>query len=530
MKPTLAVAVLLASLDCFAEKNDGAPAAGWWSHMQVLASDRLEGRMTGTPGHRKAVEYAALQFRKSGLKASGTDGYFQPVQLVSRQLDETQSKLKLVRNGKAEQLDFAEDGYISPAPELAPILEAPLVFIGYGLTLPEVGIEDLKGLDLKGKVVVFLSGAPSSVPGPLAAHAQAVRERWKALKETGALGWVRIMNPENMDIPWPRMANNRSQPSMTFADARLNEANGLQLSIIVNPDKAEKWFEGSGHTFAEILAVAKDNKPLPGFALPAKIRVAAKQNSKNVSSDNVVAAMPGSDPKLKDEYIVVSAHIDHLGVGKPINGDSIYNGAMDNASGSSTVLEIATAMAQAKHKPRRSVIFLLVTGEEKGLLGSKYFAERPTVPANAIVACLNTDMYLPLYPLTSLTVYGLDESDLGNDVRAVGSKLGLEILPDLQPKRNGFIRSDQYSFIRRGVPALALKVGLKSGSPEEATQKKWLTEHYHAPSDDLQQPINRKTVEGFNRAFEALIWQVANRETRPSWNESSFFRRFAKRQ
>ena len=512
----------------FAKGKQDEPAARWWSHMQVLASDALEGRLTGTPAHRKAAEYAAGQFEKAGLKPAGTLGYFQPIELVSRRIDERETKLELLRNGQSETLDFAQDGYLSPAPDLAPSLEAPLVFVGYGVTIPEKGIEDLRALDLKGKVVVYLSGAPASVLGPLSAHAQSVRERWRALKEAGALGWVRILDPNNMDIPWPRVSNSRNQPAMTFADASLNDTNGLRLSVTVNPARAEKWFEGSGHTFAEIVAAAKDNKPLPRFELPVKIRMVAKQQTQNVTSDNIVGLLPGSDPKLKDEYVVVTAHIDHLGVGNPINGDSIYNGAMDNAAGSAAVLDTAARTAESKDKPRRSIIFLLVTGEEKGLLGSKYFANRPTVPLGAIVANLNTDNPLPLYPLKSLIVLGLDESNLGDDVRGVGASNGLEILPDPQPKRNSFIRSDQYSFIREGIPALALKVGFKSGTPEEATQKKWLTERYHAPSDDLQQPIDRQTMDGFDRAFAALVLRVANRDVRPSWNENSFFRRFAK--
>jgi hypothetical protein len=524
----IAIAIFASSIAAVAQTNDAAPAARWWSHMQVLASDALEGRLTGSPGHRKAAEYAAGQLEKAGLKPAGTQGYFQPIAFVSRRIDERESKLELLHNGKSEMLDFAQDGYLSPAPDLAPSLEAPLVFVGYGVTIPERSVEDLKGLDLKGKVVVYFSGAPTSVLGPLSAHAQSVRERWKAVKDAGAVGWVRILDPNNMDIPWTRMSNSRNQPAMTFADASLNDTNGLRLSVVVNPARAEKWFEGSGHTFAEIVAAAKENKPLPRFELPVKIRVAAKQQAQNVTSDNIAGVLPGTDPKLKDEYVVVTAHIDHLGVGNPINGDSIYNGAMDNASGASAVLDTAARIAESTEKPRRSIIFLLVTGEEKGLLGSKYFANRPTVPQGAIVANLNTDNPLPLYPLRSLIVLGLDESNLGDDVRAIGASTGLEILPDPQPKRNTFIRSDQYNFIREGIPALALKVGFKSGTAEEATQKKWLTERYHAPSDDLQQPIDRQTMDGFDRAFAALLQRVANRDARPTWNENSFFRRFAK--
>jgi len=523
-------ALLIASL-CAAEHAladvGGEPAAGWWSHMQFLASDALEGRLTGEPGHRKAVEYAAEQFKKAGLKPAGTHGYFQPIEFVSRRIDESKSRLELVHNGQGQLLDFAQDAYLLPAPDLAAKLEAPLVFVGHGLTIPERGIEDLKGIDLKGKVAVFLSGAPASVLGPLSAHAQSLSERWKAFKRAGAIGWVAIFDPNNMDIPWPRLSNSRNQPAITFADTSLLETPGLRLRVTVNPAQAEKWFEGSGHSFAEIVSAAKDGKALPQFDLPQRIRAMATQHARRIKSDNVVALMEGSDPKLKSEYVVLTAHIDHLGIGNPVNGDSNYNGAMDNAAGSSAVLDVAFRIAGSKEKPRRSVLFLLVTAEEKGLLGSKYFAKRPTVPGKSIVADLNVDNPLPLYPLKSLIVLGLDESDLGDDIRAVGSRAGLSILPDPQPKRNTFIRSDQYSFIREGIPALALKVGFQAGSPEEATQKKWLTERYHAPSDDLQQPIDRQTMEGFDAAFTQLVLAVADRDSRPKWKDSSFFRRYA---
>jgi len=523
-------ALLIASL-CAAEHAladvGGEPAAGWWSHMQFLASDALEGRLTGEPGHRKAVEYAAEQFKKAGLKPAGTHGYFQPIEFVSRQIDESKSRLELVRTSQGQLLDFAQDAYLLPAPDLAAKLEAPLVFVGHGLTIPERGIEDLKGVDLKGKVGVFLAGAPTSVLGPLSAHAQSLQERWKVFKGAGAVGWVRILDPNNMDIPWPRISNSRNQPAITFADTSLLETPGLRLHVTVNPAQAEKWFEGSGHSFAEIVSAAKEGKALPQFDLPQRIRAVATQQARQIKSDNVVALMEGSDPKLKSEYVVLTAHIDHLGIGNPVNGDAIYNGAMDNAAGSSAVLDVAFRMAGSKEKPRRSVLFLLVTAEEKGLLGSKYFAKRPTVPGKAIVADLNVDNPLPLYPLKSLIIQGLDESDLGDDIRAVGARTGLSILPDPQPKRNLFIRSDQYSFIREGIPALSLKVGFQAGSPEEVTQKKWLTERYHAPSDDLQQPIDRQTMEGFDAAFAQLVLAVADRDSRPKWKDSSFFRRYA---
>ena len=229
---------------------------------------------------------------------------------------------------------------------------------------------------------------------------------------------------------------------------------------------------------------------------------------------------------LKNEYIVVSAHLDHLGIGT-MAGDAIYNGAMDNATGIATLIETAT-VAAAKEGFKRSVMFLAVTAEEKGLLGSRFYANRPTVPAASIVANLNTDMFLPLFPLHSLIVQGLEESDLAGDLRKTARSLGIEVYSDPEPERNAFVRSDQYSFIRTGVPSISLKVGFTKESPEHETVKRWRTERYHAPSDDLAQPLDRQAAEDFNKVYVALVETVANRPTRPAWNKDSFFRRFAK--
>jgi Zn-dependent M28 family amino/carboxypeptidase len=235
--------------------------------------------------------------------------------------------------------------------------------------------------------------------------------------------------------------------------------------------------------------------------------------------------MKGSDPALADEYVVLTAHLDHVGVGAPINGDSIYNGAMDNASGIATLIESAAAVAAAR--PKRSVVFVAVTAEEKGLLGSRYFALNPTVPKAAMVANINMDMFLPLFPMKRLMVLGLDESDLGDEVRAVAQEMNIVPHGDPQPQRNRFIRSDQYSFIREGVPALAMKVGFEPGSPEEKIDAAWTRERYHAPSDDLAQPIDRSAAVTFTDLIGRLSVRVANRATRPMWKAESFFKRFA---
>jgi Zn-dependent M28 family amino/carboxypeptidase len=257
------------------------------------------------------------------------------------------------------------------------------------------------------------------------------------------------------------------------------------------------------------------------------IKAKAKQINKQVESANIVAKLPGSDPQLASQYVVLSAHLDHLGIGEPINGDKIYNGAMDNASGSALVLDIADQLHAAGVKPKRSLLFLFVTAEEKGLLGSRYFASKPTVPRKDIVADLNTDMFLPIFPLKIVTVYGLDESTLGEDARWAAQKNGIEVQPDPEALRNLFIRSDQYSFIKQGVPSLAMKVGYTKGSPEEATAMKWLHERYHAPSDDLNQTVDLEAAGKFETMVADIALRVADAAKPPAWNSDSFFERFA---
>jgi Zn-dependent M28 family amino/carboxypeptidase len=330
-----------------------------------------------------------------------------------------------------------------------------------------------------------------------------------------------------MDIPWARTALARFQPSMSLDYGDLDEGFGQKLAVVWNPAHLDKLLAGSGHAPEEILSAAKERKALPHFALPEQMSARVSVKRTEVESPNLAAILPGSDPKLKDEYVVLSAHLDHVGVGRPINGDSIYNGAMDDASGVATLLDIAERLHAAKTKLRRSVLFVVVTGEEKGLLGSKYFATHPTVKPEQMVADLNVDMFLPLFPLRILTVYGLAESDLGREVRAVAEPMGIQIQADQEPQRNIFIRSDQYSFIRRGVPSLMFKVGYENGSPEETIAKKWLTERYHAPSDDIHQPVDLKAAGDFDTVVMALAEAVANQTARPRWNNDSFFRRFA---
>jgi Zn-dependent M28 family amino/carboxypeptidase len=509
-----------------AAKND-FDGKTWWDYVKVLSDDNMEGRETGSAGLKRAEAYVVEELKANGVEPAGSDGYYQPVKFEVRQIVEKDSSIALIRDGKSEPLSLGEDAFFNTRINLAPEIEAPLVFIGYGLTIPEKDYDDLAGLDLKGKVVVIFGGSSAEMPGALASHYQSAGERWKSLRKAGVVGVVSLPNPASMDIPWSRMSLNRAHPSMELADASLNETEGEKLSMIVNPASAEKLFAGSGHTFAEIAELGKDRKPLPRFPLPGSIKAVTKVEKSEVESANVIGKLPGSDPTLKNEYVVLSAHIDHLGIGEPINGDKIYNGAMDNGSGSALLLDVARSLKADPAAHKRSILFVFVCGEEKGLLGSKYFAAHSTVPAKSIVADINTDMFLPLIPLKVLTVYGLQESDLGDIVREVAEAQGVKIQPDPEPLRNSFIRSDQYSFIRHGIPALAMKVGYEQGSPDAKVYKDWLTQRYHAPSDDTNQPVDLQSAAAFEQIVRGLTIAVANRTERPQWKSDSFFRRFA---
>jgi Zn-dependent M28 family amino/carboxypeptidase len=499
----------------------------WWGYIKVLADDNMEGRETGSEGLRKAQAYVVEQLTRNGLQPVGTEGFYQPVKFVSRQIVEKDSSLTLVSNGTEQPLTLGEDAYFNARIDLAPEVAGPLVFVGYGLRIPEKNYDDLAGLDLKGRIVVLLSGSPADIPAALASHYQTPGERWKALRQVGAVGIVSIPNPASMDIPWSRMSLNRTHPQMELADAEFNETDGEKISLTFNPANAEKLFAGSGHTFREIAELGKDRKPLPHFPLQVSIKARAHVETHNVESANVVAKLPGSDPELKSQFVVLSAHLDHLGIGEPIHGDRIYNGAMDNGSGCAALLDVAASLKSHPEKLRRSILFVFVTAEEKGLLGSKYFAAHPTVDPQSLIADINVDMFLPIVPLKVLRVLGLTDSDLGDRAVQVAGSFGVRVQPDPMPLRNSFVRSDQYNFIRHGVPSLIMDVGFDPGTLEQKIFKDWLTDRYHAPSDDIHQPVDLSSAALYEEIIRQLLIQVANDNGRPQWKPDSFFKRYA---
>jgi len=499
----------------------------WWNYVKVLAGDDMEGRETGSFGLRKAQEYVAEQLRRAGLEPAGSKSYYQPMQFESRQIVEKESNLALVRQGQVEPLTLGDDAIFNTRVNLAPSVEAPLVFAGYGLAIPELNYNDLAGLDLRDKVVVIFSGAPAEIPDALASHYQSASERWKALRKAGVRGVITVLNPAAMDIPWSRISANRAHPSMALKGAEFDDTPGEDLAVTMNPERAQKLFAGSGHTLQELVDLVKDRKPLPHFELALSVRARTAVNKKTLESANLAAQLTGSDPKLKNEYVVLSAHLDHLGIGEPINGDRIYNGAMDNASGSAVLLDLIGSLKKSPQKLKRSLLFLFVTGEEKGLLGSRYFTAHPTVKPGSMIANINIDMFLPIVPLKILTVYGLAESDLGDMARETAESMGVQVQADPEPQRNAFIRSDQYNFIRHGVPALAMGVGFEKGSPQQEIFKNWRTQRYHAPSDDVDQPVDLAAAGKYEEIVRALMVRAANDPGRPQWKANSFFRRYA---
>jgi hypothetical protein len=494
-----------------------------WADVRVLADDAMEGRRAGTPGHRRAAEYVAKEFEKAGLKPGGDGGWFQDVNLISRTIREENSSVTLVRANGERKIVLGTEAAINLRGNFVPRVEAPLVFVGHGLKLPQYQHDDLAGVDVRGKFVVAFMSAPTAVPGAVGAHTGSGLERWKVYRDAGALGIIGILNPFMMDLPWERAAATRLEPVLALGPPEADLYAGMQGWVMFNPAQAAVLFEGAPQSFDSILATLKEGKALPRFDLPAKVRIVTDAAVVTTKSENVIGILPGADKKLRGEHVVLSAHLDHLGIGSEGTGDKLYNGAMDNAAGIAGLIDIARELKAKKVAPRRSLVFAAVTAEESGLLGSRAFVSRAERKKIDMVANLNTDMFLPLFPLKHLTVFGLEESDLGGDVRAVAEGLGVSVQTDPQPLRNRFIRSDQYSFVRAGVPALALKIGFEPGSPEAEIEKKWFAERYHAVGDDLNQPVDVTAMGKYSELLQRLTLRVADRDDAPSWNKGSAF-------
>ncbi len=420
-----------------------------------MASDANEGRDTGSKGYLRAEQYVVAQFKKLGLQPAGEKGYTQPVPLYSVELDPTATSITLLRAGKEERLRFLEEVSISADVGLPESLEAPVV------------LADDPATDVKGKFAVV--------------HSSRSGGRAAALARAGALGILVIDNPRATEPPrWPvayaKTVRLTRSTAATFFNIRLSES------------AAEKV-----------------------LASPATLRIRTKVVQQDLVSDNLIAALPGE----LDEYVVVSAHLDGYGIGYPVNGDRIYNGAFDDCAYVATLLEFAAHLKKSKQKLKRGILFVVVTGEEKGLLGSAYFTTHLTVPKEKLVADINLDYLRPIFPLRTLTVLALDQSTLGATAKAVADSMGIRVQADLEPERGLFRRSDQFNFLKIGVPSLAFIFGYENGSAEEKIYRSWYMDRYHKPSDDVNQPIDFAAAMKFNQFFERLTLTVANAAERP---------------
>jgi Peptidase family M28/PA domain len=499
--------------------------------MRFLADDLLEGRGTGTRGYDLAAKFMATQFETLGLQPASDNGtYFQNVPLRSLRADEAKTTFSLMRAGKEETLAYREDYILHGDPSRTEVsIEAPVVFVGFGVTAPEQEYDDYKGVDAKGKLVAVTFGAPN-FESSLRAHYSSGVVKAKNAVLHGAVGIILVDDPIFEQVyPFSKRVRDLARPEFRWLDKQ-GQPNDyypeLKCSVSLSPSATAKFFNGSPHTAQEIFSASKIGKPV-SFALPMMAKVHTVTQWQEVQSPNVLAKLEGSDPVLKNEYLVYSAHLDHLGIGEAVEGDKIYNGALDNATGSATLIEIARAFSKMKPRPRRSILFVSVTGEESGLLGSDYFAHYPTVAKRSIVADVNTDMDLMLWPLQDIVAFGAEHSSLEGVIRRATQRMGLVESPDPLAQMVIFIRSDQYSFVKQGIPAVMPSPGFKSSDPKIAPFEilgKWEDTRYHQPQDDMEQPgLDFDAAAKYARFVFLCGYLITEDAQRPAWNKGDFF-------
>ena len=499
--------------------------------MRFLADDLLEGRGTGTRGYEIAARYMASQFEAIGVQPAGENGtYFQIVPFRQGHVDEAKTSLTLVRNGKEERLKFREN-YITGSDPGRPVtdVEAPVVFVGSGVTAPEQGYDDYKGIDAKGKIVALIFSAPN-FETTLKAHYSSLEVKAANAASHGAVGVILICDPELETIyPYKEMSRDLAFPQFRWLDKQ-GKPNDywpeLKGNAVLSLESGKKLLQESGHAPDEVFASIKARKPA-SFDLKLTARIHNETKLEDVRSPNIVARLEGSDPALKSEYVIYSSHVDHVGIGVAENGDNIYNGALDNASGSAILLELARAFRRMTPAPRRSILFVAVTGEEAGLLGSDYFAHYPTVPKESIAADLNMDEDLMLWPLEDIIAFGAEHSSLQAVMEEAARRMHLSLSPDPMPQEVVFIRSDQYSFVKQGVPAVFPVPGFKSSDPKIKPMEifqNWEATRYHHPGDDMNQPgLLFDEAAKYARFMFLCGYLVANQTQRPAWNKGDFF-------
>jgi len=499
------------------------------AHAEFLADDTLQGRNTGSEGYAIAANYAASQFRQYGLEPAGDDGtYLQNISFVETRLNG--SVIDILVDGKTVELNSLED-YVAwgSALEAETAVTAPVVFAGFGIDAPEMKHRDFAKVDLKGKIVLVFNGAPATFSTDARAHYSSTRLKYEEAAKRGAVGLIRIRTKiDNAKYPWERYLGFADTPSYNWIgpDGKVeNGFEGLSIGATLSPDGARKLAAAAGTSYDKWMDEAESVKYKTG-PLSVELSVQTQSSHVKISSPNVAALLRGSDPKRADEYVVISAHLDHVGVGKEIDGDRIYNGYYDNAMGSAIVIELARMLSLTEPRPARSIIFLLVTGEERGLLGSDYFAQHPTVPKKHLVANVNIDMPLMLHEVSDVVAYGADHSSLGAVAERAANANGFALTPDPDPAEVYFIRSDQYSFIRQGIPALAMDPGsgtVGGGDEGQKAVSEFGRKHYHRPSDDSSRPVKWDVARRYVRMNAEIIQEIANAPERPRWNKGDFF-------
>jgi len=504
-------------------------------HMSVLADDRLEGRGLGSAGYDAALAHVEATLKSYGLEPAGGQGqqggFHQRVPLRNSIVSEGTSSMTVRMGAKTKTLTYAKD-YLLGADLLrseVSIADAPVVFVGYGVSAPTLGYDDYAaGVDVKGKVVAYLSGAPAKLPSNERAYFSSGAVKETEAAKRGAIGTMSFTSPDDPRFRWDVSVATGKQGSFAWLDAKGNPNRGdasLRGSASLNHSGVEALFAGAPHAPAAVFAAAAKSTP-QAFDLATRVSLVTHSTHREVESANLVARLEGSDPALKDEHVVYVAHIDHFGRGVAMNGDDIYNGAHDNASGVAIVLEVAHAYSTLKTRPRRSVLFLFVTAEERGLLGSDYFARNPTVPRNGIVADLALDMPFLYHPLLDIVPYGAQHSTLVAPVTRAAQHLGIAIAADPIPEQVLFIRSDHFSFVRQGVPSLFIKSGFQTGDPARDGGKinaAYRRDVYHKPNDDMSQAFDFDAGAQHARLNFLTGWLVAQETARPAWNAGDFF-------
>jgi hypothetical protein len=525
--PVLSTVAVLTAAD--ARRPTDAAADRVRAHIEFLSSDLLQGREPGTPGYEIAAEYVASQFRQLGLTAAGDTGsFFQRVPLLSYRLTDRGSFTLRGAGDRSIALAFGEEYLPGKIPVAGTrTVSAPLVFAGFGVVAPERQRDDYGDLDVKGKIVVVISGAPHDIPSEERAYYMSGRVKRAEAARRGAIGMVYVTTPEaDQRDKFSDGARTWDSWSMTWRQGDgepFDSVPTVPLLASLSSIAGEKLFQGAPKTFREVstLAESKEVQNLPHFPLPWSLDARLSIEAKPSESRNIAGLIPGRDPVLKDEFVVLSAHLDHVGVTAPINGDSINNGALDNAAGVATTIEVARMMVTAERGPRRSVLLLAVTAEEKGLIGADYFARNPTVSRDRIVANVNLDMPILRYDFTDVVAFGAERSTIGDAVRRAARRTNLTLSPDPLPAEGLFVRSDHYRFVEAGVPAVFLMTGFANGGEKHFTE--FLATCYHKPCDDTSQKLDYRAGAKFAQINYEIARELADATPRPSWKAGDFF-------